>query len=145
MTDFVRKTGVNWSFPYLDDITICGKDQEEHGANLEYFLEAAERRNINYNEEKTVFSTRRLAILGSVVEEGEILPDPERLRPLRELPVPNSTKSLNKCKGLFTYYSQWVPGFSDRMNLLTLAKLSHCLRKLWLLLKASRKALKSRL
>ena len=24
---------------------------------------------------------------------------PERLRPLRELPVPNSTKSLNKCEG----------------------------------------------
>ena len=50
------------------------------------------------------------------MEEGEIFPDPKRLRPLRELPVPNSTKSLNRCKGLFTYYSQWILGFSDRMK-----------------------------
>ena len=33
-------------FPELDDITICGKDQEEHDANLECFLEATERKNI---------------------------------------------------------------------------------------------------
>ena len=106
---FVKR--LNWSFSLSRDITLCGKDQEEHDANLECFLEAAERKNITYNEEKSVFSTRRLAILGSIVEEGEILPDPECLRPLRELPVPNSTKSLNRCKGLLTYYSQWIPGF----------------------------------
>ena len=113
MTDFVRKEGLAGVFPYLDDITICGKDQEEHDDILECFFEAGERRNITYNEEKSVFSTRRLAILGSIVKEGEIRPDPERLKPLQELPVPNSIKSLNRCKGLFTYYSQWIP---DRMK-----------------------------
>ena len=98
-----RVTEIVWvPTQFLDDITICGKDQEEHDANLECFLEAAERKNITYNKEKSVFSTRRLAILGSIVEEGEICTDPERLRPLRDLPVPNSTKSLYKCKGLFT-------------------------------------------
>ena len=95
MTDFVLKVGLTGVFPYPDDIIICGKDQEEHDVNLEYFLEAAKRKNITYNEEKSVFSTRRLAILGSIVEEGEIRPDPKCLRLLHELPVPNSTKSLN--------------------------------------------------
>ena len=70
------------------------------------------------NEEKSVFSTRCLAILGSIVEYGKILPNPECLRPLRELPVPNSAESLNRCKGLFTYYSHWIPGFSNRMILI---------------------------
>ena len=83
---------------------------------MECFPEAAERNNITCNEEKSLFSTRRLAILGSIVEEGKIRLDPERLRPLRELPVPNSIKSLNRCKGLFVYYSQWIPGFYDRMK-----------------------------
>ena len=71
---------------------------------------------MTYNDEKSVFSTRCLAILGCVVEEGEIRPDPGRLRPLQELPVPNSIKSLNRCKGRFSYYSQWIPGFSHRMS-----------------------------
>ena len=91
-------------------------EKTRNDANLECFLEAAERKNITCNEEKSVFSTRHLAIFGSFAEEGEIRPDPERLRPLRELPVPNSTKSLNRCKGLFPYYSQWIPEFYNRMK-----------------------------
>ena len=143
MTDLVRKEGLTGVFPYLDDITICGKDQEEHDANLECFFEAAKRKNITYNEEKSVFSTRHLAILGSIVEEGEIRPDPESLRPLRELPVPNSTKLLNGCKDyLHTIHSGFL-GSPTELNILTLAKLSHFLQKLWPLLKASRNALKS--
>ena len=76
MTDFVRKEGLTGVFPYLDDITICGKGQEEHDANLECLLESAERKNITYNEEKSVFSNSHLAILGSIVEEGKIRPYP---------------------------------------------------------------------
>ena len=77
MTDFVLKEGLTGVFPYLCDITICGKDQKEHNANLEHFLEAAERKNITYNEEKSVFLSRCLAILGNIVEEGDIFPAPE--------------------------------------------------------------------
>lgn len=92
-------------------------------------------RNMTYNDEKSFFSTRRLAILGCVVEEGEISPDAERLKPLRELPVPNSIKSLNRCEGLFSYYSQRIPGFSDRMSPINCCKTFHCLLMLLLLLK----------
>jgi hypothetical protein len=84
--------------------------------NLKRFLEAAERKNTTYNNEKSVFSTRRLPILGHEVEEGEIRPDPERLRPLRELPIPPDSKSLNRCLGLFSYYSRWIPAFSDKVK-----------------------------
>ena len=116
MSDFVREEKLSGVFPYLDNISICGKDQAEHDANLKLFLEAAKRKNMTYNDSKSVFSTRRLAILGYIIEEGEIRPDPERLRPLRELPVPTDTKSLGRCKGLLSYNSQWIPGFSDRMK-----------------------------
>ena len=54
-----------------------------------------------------------------MIEEGVIRPDPERLRPLRDLPVPHDFKSLNRCLGLFSYYSQWIPEFSDRIKPIT--------------------------
>ena len=116
MTEFVHKKHLAGVLPYLDKLTICGKEQDKHDTNLELSLTAAKWRNMTYNDEKSVFSTRHLAILGCVVEEGEILPNPEHLRPLQELPVPNSIKSLNRCKGLFSYYSQWIPEFSDRIS-----------------------------
>ena len=119
---FVQEEDLKAVFPYLDNITICCKDQDEHDANLKCFLEAAKRKNITYNDDKSVFSTRCLPILGYVIEEGEIRPDPERLRPLRELPVPHNSKSLNRCLGLFSYYSQWIPTFSDRIKPITSCK-----------------------
>ena len=124
MMKFVDENNLKGVFPYLDDITICGKDQEEHDANLKSFLDAAKRKNICYNDEKSVFSTRRLSILGYVIEEGEIRPDPERMRPLRELQIPQDSKALKRCLGLFSYYSQWIPEFSYRIKPITSCKSS---------------------
>ncbi|MCP4800870.1 MAG: DDE-type integrase/transposase/recombinase, partial [bacterium] len=122
MMKFIEQNNLSAVFPYLDNITICGKNQQEHDANLEKFLAAAKEKNICYNNSKSVFSTRKLAILGYEIEEGIIRPDPERLRPLRNLPVPHDSKSLNRCLGLFSYYSQWIPEFSNRIKPLTSSK-----------------------
>ena len=116
MMKFVDENGLEASFPYLDNVTICGKDQEDHDANLKQFLEAAKRKNLCYNTEKCIFSTRCLPIFGYIIEEGTIRPDPDRLRPLRELPIPHDPRSMSRCLGLFSYYSQWIPKFSDRIK-----------------------------
>ena len=44
---------------------------------------------------------------------GEIKPDPERIAPLKDLEVPKSKKELQRILGLFSYYSKWVPNFSE--------------------------------
>ena len=116
MMKFVDENGLEASFPYLDNVTICGKDQEDHDANLKQFLEAAKCKNLCYNTEKCIFSTRCLPIFGYVIEEGTIQPDPDRLRPLRELSIPHDSRSMSRCLGLFSYYSQWIPRFSDRIK-----------------------------
>ena len=66
-----------------------------------------------------MFSIKRLPILGYVIENGEIRPDPERLKPLHNIPVPHDAKSMEKCLGLFLYYSKWIPYFSDKIKPLT--------------------------
>ncbi|CAB4023462.1 Retrovirus-related Pol poly from transposon [Paramuricea clavata] len=86
MVKLVEQHALNGVFPYLDNITICGKDQEDHDENLERFLEAAKCKNVCYNDDKSIFSTRCLPLLGYLIEEGNSLPDPERLRPLRDHP-----------------------------------------------------------
>ena len=122
MMKFVEQNNLNASSLTLTTSLSVGKDQQEHDANLEKFLAAATRKNICYNDSKSVFSTRKLAILGYVIEEGVIGPDPERLSPLLNLPVPRDSKSLNRCLGLFSYCSQWIPEFSNRIKPLTSCK-----------------------
>ena len=88
MDSFVEENSLSGTFPYLDNITICGRNQTEHDENLRRFLQAAKHINLTYNEEKCEFSTRKLHILGSVIENGEIRPDPKRLEPLSQLKPP---------------------------------------------------------
>ncbi|XP_038652364.1 uncharacterized protein LOC119965671 [Scyliorhinus canicula] len=114
MDRMVDKYGLQATFPYLDNVTICGHDQQDHDANLQKFLQTAKLLNLTYNKDKCVFSTDRLAILGYVVRNGVIGPDPERMRPLMELPLPNTPKSLKRCLGFFAYYAQWVPNYADK-------------------------------
>ena len=119
MMKFVQNNNLKAVFPYLDNITICGKDQTDHDTNLNLFMDAARKTNLKFNNSKSVFSTRCLPILGYVIEEGTIRPDPDRLKPLLELPLPHNVRSLNRCLGLFSYYSQWAPHFSDRIKPIT--------------------------
>ena len=49
MDTFIKKENLAGTYVYLDDVTICGKTQEDHDRNLERFLETAKKLNINYN------------------------------------------------------------------------------------------------
>ena len=143
MMKFVDENDLDASFPYLDNVTICGKDQEDHDANMEHFHEAAKRKNLCYNTQKCIFSTRRISVFRYIIEEGTIRPDPDRLRPLRELPIPHDSRSMSRCLGLFSYYSQWIPKFSDRIKHLPPARHFPGPQQLLKHLKALRRRLKT--
>ena len=116
MDSFIRSAKLDATFSYLDDVIICGMTQQEHDLNLKNFLEAAAKVNIQYNEDKCVFSTQKLQILGHVIENGELRPDPMRLKPLYDLPEPMNTKSLKRTLGLFAHYSKWISDFSTKVK-----------------------------
>ena len=123
MDDIISKEGLLDTYAYLDNITICGKDQRSHDTNVQKFYEAAEKYNLNCNPDKTVSSKRSINLFGYCISNGEIRPDPERLIALDDPKIPDSPKSLKKkTLGLFSYYSQWIPKFSDRIRPLDLTK-----------------------
>ncbi|KRZ81059.1 Retrovirus-related Pol polyprotein from transposon 17.6, partial [Trichinella sp. T8] len=57
-----------------------------------------------------------LRILGHEIENGNIRPDPQRLQPLRDLPLPSDAKALRRVLGLFAYYSQWIFNYSHKIR-----------------------------
>ena len=119
MDEFIAEEELSKTYAYLDNITVCGKTQEEHDHNLARFLATAKKKNLKFNQEKFTFSTASINLLGHHTSNGEIKPDPDRMKPLWELPPPSDTKTLKSVVGLFSHYSKWIPNFSAKIKPLT--------------------------
>ena len=113
INEFIDRYKLNGVNVYLDNITVGGMDQASHDENLNALKEAAKKENFTFNEDNCQYNRSRIQLLGHLVGNGEIKPDPERIAPLKDLEVPKSKKELQRILSLFSYYSKWVPNFSE--------------------------------
>ena len=104
------------TFPYMDNVTVAGIDQEYHDGNDKAFLETDKHRNLTLNETKSVRSVPVIDILGYRVSYGNVSPDPERLRALNEFPLPTNAAALRRVQGMLSYYAKWISQFSDKIK-----------------------------
>ena len=116
MDEFISNNKLHGIYAYLDNLTVCGRDQDEHDANLSRFLDAAKKHNLKFNDQKCTYSTTSIKLLGYEVNNGEIRPDPDCHQPLRDIPVPQNLSAQKKVMGLFAYYSKWIRGFSGKIK-----------------------------
>ena len=79
MDELVTNYGLKDTFPYLDNVTVASRNQEEHDTNVRALFDALQKHEVMLNESKTVESITEINILGYCVGNGQIKPDPNRL------------------------------------------------------------------
>ena len=104
------------TYAYVDNIVAAGKSQQEHDENLTKFRNIAHLHDLTFNEKKSVILTESIDFLGYTISQGKIKLDAERLQPLKKLPIPKDKTALHTVIGLFSYYFQWIPKFSDKIR-----------------------------
>ena len=112
----IEKYQLRGTYAYLDNITVCGVDSVDHDAKLNALLSAAKNEGLTFNEDKCNFNQREIKLLGYSVSHAKIRPDPERLRPLLEMPLPQTKTELQRALGMFSYYARWIPDFSSKIR-----------------------------
>ena len=112
----ITKEKLSATFAYIDNVTICGSDVAEHDLNLSKFIEVARKYGLTFNDDKSIIRTKVIRMLGYEISKGTIKPDPERLQTLRDFPLPTTPKAQQRIVGLFSYYSQWISHFSDKIS-----------------------------
>ena len=77
MARIIAEEQLRETFPYLDDITVAGSTQEEHDSNVAAFLKVVSKRNLTLNESKSVLSSSTINVLGYLIGNGMVRPDPD--------------------------------------------------------------------
>ena len=99
---------------YIDDVTVCGYNEKDHNHNVKQFMATINKYDLTLNEEKCSYNLKSIKLLGYIVRNGAMRPDPERLKPLMELSIPGNIAALQWALGMFAHYSQWVVSFSKK-------------------------------
>ena len=113
--ELVDRYKLRATFPYLDDITVCGMTEKEHDDNVTRMLEIAKMHGITLNSEKCKFKQTSIKILGYEVSQNCIKPDPDRLQALFNIKLPTTKKELDWLLGMLAYYSKWIANFSEKI------------------------------
>ena len=92
---------------------MFGKDEEEHQKYLEATLARLEEAGLTLNKKKCQFNVRRIEFFGHVFSEHGISPDPEKIRGIKDMKMPNNFKELRSYLGMVNYCGRFIQNISS--------------------------------
>ena len=105
--------GLHHVCAYLDDILVTGSTEEEHLKNLDAVLERLEKAGIKLKLSKCTFLQEKVEYLGHQISADGLQPTKEKVRAVKEAPVPSDVTQLKSFLGLLNYYAKFLPNLSN--------------------------------
>lgn len=96
-------------FIFMDDTIIYSQTLEEHMLKLRKVLERFKNAGLTLQTEKCHFLQHKIVYLGHVISEKGVQPDPNKIKAVKEFPIPRSKKNVKQFMGLVNYYRQFIP------------------------------------
>ena len=93
-------------------------NQKAHDQNLQALKDAAAKEQLIFNDDKCYYNCSQIQLLGHLVGNGVIKPDPEKIAAVENMSESKSKKEMQRILGLLSYYAKWVANFSDVIRLL---------------------------
>src|SRR6266540_3685788 len=98
---------------YLDEIIIYSKMFEEYKEHIRLVFEALRAASLMIKPKKYKFAQKELRFLGHIISAEGIRTDPDKIAKMVTMSPPTNLKELRSRLGLFSYYRQFIKGFSD--------------------------------
>lgn len=100
-------------FPYMDDFLILTETFDEHIAVIKEVAKRLNSANLTISATKCYFCMKRTSYVGYTISENGIEPNPERIKPILDMPSPSSLKSVRRLIGMAGWYRRFIPKFAE--------------------------------
>ena len=95
-----------------DDITIYGKDEEEHDKNMIAFMDRAAQKGLTLNSKKCHIKQKSVSFFGVTFGEDGMSPDPKKIQGIVDMPSPWDTTQLQSLLGMVNFMHPFIPHLS---------------------------------
>ena len=104
---------------YLDDILLHTRTLQEHHTRLREMFQILRKNCLKVRADKTVIATKEVNFCGFTVKEGVKRPNRDKVKAVRQLPSPKSTKEAQSVFGLLNYFRAFIPSFAKKAHAIT--------------------------
>jgi hypothetical protein len=104
---------------YLDDIFIFSNTREEHIQHIQWVLEQLRTHQLYAKMKKCEWGKTEVNYLGHIINQGQVAPEPQKIRAVKEWPISTTVKEVQAFLGLANYYRRFVYRFSHIAHPLT--------------------------
>ncbi len=110
--------GIPATSAYIDDIISGADSVDGHLTTLRVIFDCLRKAGVRTQLNKCRFLQASVTYLGHRIDAYGLHPTDERLRALREIPVPTNQKQLRSFLGAINYYSKFIPQLQTRCAVL---------------------------
>jgi hypothetical protein len=113
--------GLQWEICliYLDDVIVVGKPFDQMIENLTKVFDRIVAAGVKLKPKKCVLFSRKVLYLGHVISEQGISTDPEKIRAIKDWPVPSNVSEVRSFLGICGYYRRFIEKFAEKAKPLT--------------------------
>jgi hypothetical protein len=110
----------DYAMAFIDDVVIYSTDYESHAKHLENVFRKLREAGFTVNPDKVHIACTEIKLLGHVVSQGIVRPDPEKIHAIENYQRPTTKKGIMRFLCLVGFYRAYVPYFSKTAAPLTL-------------------------
>jgi len=98
---------------YQDDVSAYLKRAKDHCAHLEQIFIKALEYGISLNPKKCHFAVTEGKLLGHIVSKDGVRIDPERVKPIDQVPIPKNVKAIQSVFGQINFVRRFISNFVE--------------------------------